>query len=291
MVLESLLSPKSAEQRPFVLLGLGFLYCSIGVLLSLWVFRTESSLIMVFLSAMAAIPLMYHMIRREEKRDLEGLPETKLLKEHAKALEAFVFLFIGLTLGYAFWYLLLSGDTITVLFEAQSTTIRSINAHVTEETAVQLKNFSSIFLNNVRVLIFCILFSFIYGSGAIFILSWNASVIGTAMGNLIRGGLSGAADLLGLERIGHYFAVVGLGLLRYSIHGIPEILSYFIAGLAGGIISFAAINHDFGSRKFEHILLDSADLLLLSLVVLFLAGLLEVWVTPWVFDLLGGSML
>jgi uncharacterized membrane protein SpoIIM required for sporulation len=61
---------------------------------------------------------------------------------------------------------------------------------------------------------------------------------------------------------------------------VPEIAAYFVAGLAGGIISIAIIRHDFGTKKFEHILLDSADLFLLSIGLLLVAGILEVWVTP-----------
>lgn len=282
MVLESLLSPWTAERRPSRLLLLGFVYCTIGVLLALWVFRTESSLIMVFLSSMAAIPLIYNIIQMEEKKDLQEMAERALLKEHAKALKAFILLFIGMTLAYAFWYVVFSGETIGVLFEAQSATIRAINGHFTASVTERLAEFSHIFLNNVRVLIFCILFSFLYGSGAIFILSWNASVIGTAMGNLVRNGLAEAAQLFGFEKVAHHFHVISYGLIRYAIHGVPEILAYFVAGLAGGIISVAAIKHDFGTQKFEHILLDSADLLLLALVILFGAGILEVWVTPFV---------
>ena len=86
-----------------------------------------------------------------------------------------------------------------------------------------------------------------------------------------------------MPTVAQYFSIGAYGLLRYAIHGIPEILAYFMAGLAGGIISIAAIRHDFGTKKFEHVLLDSADLLLLALVVTFLAGVLEVWVTPLIF--------
>lgn len=282
MVLESILNPQRAEQHPGRLLFLGALYCTIGIFLSLWVFRTESSLIMVFLTSMAAIPLMYNTIKYEEEKDAQGLQERVLLKEHAKALSAFIYLFIGMTIAYAFWYVIFSSSTIAVLFEAQKATIQSINTPATG-AATKLADFSTIFLNNVRVLVFCILFSFLYGSGAIFILSWNASVIGTAMGNLVRTGIAGAAEMLGYDKIAHYFHTISYGLLRYAVHGIPEILAYFVAGLAGGIISVAAINHDIGTRKFEHILLDSADLLLLSLLILFLSGLLEVWVTPLIF--------
>jgi uncharacterized membrane protein SpoIIM required for sporulation len=127
------------------------------------------------------------------------------------------------------------------------------------------------------------MFSFLYGAGAIFILMWNASVIGVAIGNFIRTNVAALANQLGGITIGGYFSVVSIGLFKYVIHGIPEILAYFVAALAGGIISIAIINHEYSSRKFEHILLDAADLLLLSIAIIFIAGLLEVYVTPVVF--------
>lgn len=74
-----------------------------------------------------------------------------------------------------------------------------------------------------------------------------------------------------------------IGLLRYSLHGVPEILAYFIGGLAGGIISIAVIRHDFGTKKFERILLDSSDLLITAVVVLLIAAIIEVFITPALF--------
>lgn len=285
MVLESLISPFKAEQKPGRLFALGVIFCSVGIFLSLWIFKSQSSLVMVFLTSMAALPLIYNTIIMEEEKDLEGMEEKWLLKEHSKALEAFVFMFLGSTVAFAFWYVLLSSGTVTTLFQAQTATINAINGRITANLSfnANVSFFSKIFLNNVKVLIFCILFSFVYGSGAIFILTWNASVIGTAIGNFMRTELAKAASLIGFDRIAHYFQIIGIGLLKYSIHGIPEILAYFVGGLAGGIIGIAIIKHDFGTAKFEHILLDSADLLLLSLGVLFIAALLEVFITPAIF--------
>ncbi|MBR9703225.1 hypothetical protein GOV10_04255 [Candidatus Woesearchaeota archaeon] len=283
MVLESIISPHKAEQKPAIMLLLGFIYATVGVFLSLMVFRTHSSMIMVFLAAMASIPLIYNMIIMEEEKDLQGMGEGWLLKEHAKALSVFIWLFIGMTIAFSLWYSVLSPETVSVLFQSQSDTINSINGRATGFVGSQFESFSSIFLNNVRVLVFCILFSFLYGSGAIFILSWNASVIGAAMGNIIRTELASIATNIGSPTIIHYFQIGTYSLFRYVIHGIPEILAYFMAGLAGGIISIAAIRHDFGTKKFEHILLDSADLLLLALVTVFIAGVLEVWITPLIF--------
>lgn len=285
MVLELLITPFKAEQKPGRLFLLGAIFCTVGVFLSLWIFKSQSSLVMVFLTSMAALPLVYNTVIMEEEKDLTGMEEKWLLKEHSKALKAFVFLFLGSTVAFAFWYVLLSSGTINILFQTQTATINAINGRITANLSfdANVSFFSKIFLNNIKVLIFCILFSFVYGAGAIFILMWNASVIGAAIGNFMRSELAKIAHLVGFDKISHYFQIIGIGLFKYSIHGIPEILAYFIGGLAGGIIGIAIIKHDFGTAKFEHILLDSADLLLLSFGVLFIAAVLEVFVTPAIF--------
>ena len=283
MVLESITNPQNAERSPAKLMLYGLIYTFVGSLLGLWVFHSYASMIFVFLAAIAAVPLMYNTIKYEEAKDMEGMPERKLLKEHGKALSAFMYLFIGMTLGGVALYTLMPASTVSTLFQSQTETITSINGHITGNLVEQVNAFTKIFLNNVKVMVFCAIFSLIYGAGAIFILSWNASVISAAIGNFIRGNIASYAHLVGLDRIAQYFSVISIGLLKYVIHGIPEILAYFTAGLAGGIISIAIIKHDFGTKKFEHVLLDSADLFLVSLATLFVAAILEVWVTPIIF--------
>ena len=281
MVLESLINPLRAEREPIDMLGLGIIYTAIAIALSLWVFEEYSSLVMVFLTVIATVPLVVATLRVEEKKDLIYSSERALLKEHAKALKFFMYLFVGMVICFSFAYVLLPADTVTTLFKTQTDTIREINgANAVAYSVSSFNAFSRIFLNNVRVLIFCILFSFLYGAGAIFILAWNASVIGAAIGNFIRMGIDAALVKFGALGPHHYFQIVSLGLFRYSIHGLPEILSYFIGALAGGIISMAAINHDFGSKSFEKIVFDSSELVILSVVVLVIAAFLEVYVTP-----------
>lgn len=298
MVLESLITPFKAETHPGRLVFIGAVYSAVAVLLALWVFRDYASLVMVFLAAMAALPLLYNTIVMEEEKDLTGMEERWLLKEHSRALGAFIWLFVGMTVGFFLAYTFLSSATISHAFASQIETINAINARVINFEAARTIDLTSnatgfasarftllskIFFNNLKVLIFCLLFSFLYGSGAIFILTWNASVIGTAMGNAVRSKLAELSAETGLTKVAGYFSTISLGLFMYAIHGIPEILAYFAAGLAGGIISIAVIRHDFGTRKFEHIILDAADLVLLSLAILAVAALLEVYVTPMVF--------
>ncbi len=288
MVLESLIDAVQAERKPGEMVFIGFIYAIVGTLLSIWVFKQYSSLISVFLITMASIPLVYSTIKYEEEKDLQDVDEKFLIKEHGKALRVFIYLFIGITLGYFLIYLLLPSSSINYAFKAQAETITNINARAIDNSingyfVSGINIFFKILTNNFRVLMFCVLFSFLYGLGAIFIMTWNASVIATAMGNFARSELARIALNHGSVSIAHYLQVIPLAVLRYSVHGLIEVLAYFTAGLAGGIISVAVIRHDFYSRKFEHIIMDSSDLLILSIILLIIAAFVEVYVTPLLF--------
>ena len=121
-------------------------------------------------------------------------------------------------------------------------TIIAINSQVLGEVIGNSSIVLQIFLNNFKVLLFSIFFAFFYGAGAIFILTWNASVISAAVGLFVKDKIAAVAAYSGSVGIFNYFNMFSLGLARYMIHGIPEIAAYFIGGLAGGIISVAVIN-------------------------------------------------
>lgn len=282
MVLESLINPLKAEKEPWEMFFIGLLYASVAIILSLWIFKDSASLVMVFLTSISAIPLIYRTIKLEELKGIKIQKEGRLLKEHGRALSFFMFLFFGVTVAYTIWYVFLPSALVNALFNTQTQTIVEISNRVTGSIS-GYEVLSKIFLNNIKVLAFCILFSFLYGAGAIFILTWNASVIGTAIGNFIRTNIEGYALSTGLEKVASYFHIFSIGFLKYTVHGIPEILAYFVGALAGGIISIAVIRHDFRTKKFEKVILDSADLLLISFILLVLAAVLEVYITPLLF--------
>ena len=283
MVVESLLLPLKAEKKPWQMFFIGFLYTSIGIFLSLWIFRDQASLIMVFMITMAALPIFYNTMRLEESKDMIIETETALLKEHNKAIAFFMYLFIGITIACAVWYVVLPTQTINQLFDKQIGTIQAINNQVSGNVINNLSIFWKIFFNNLKVLAFSVLFALIYGAGAIFILAWNATVIGAAIGNFIRSNISSYTSSLGMLEAGNYFHVVSLGLLKYSIHGIPEIAAYFYGGLAGGILSVALIRKHFKTEKFQTVLLDFSELVMIAVGFLVAASFLEVYVTPILF--------
>lgn len=283
MVLEALIGPKKAERHPLELFFLGALYASVAMFISMQIFDTYAGLIAVFLTVIAAMPLIYSTMKYEEKKDthLEG-GERRLLKEHSRAILFFMTMFLGMTVAFSLWYILLPAETVQHIFSVQAQTINKINS-VSGSFSADMTIFSRIFFNNIKVLVFCILFSFFYGAGSIFILTWNASVISVAIGNLFRNGIGAYADHVGWAKLGGYFHIYSVSLGRYLIHGAPEILAYFVGGLAGGIISVAIIRHDFRSGKFGKILLDVSDMVLIAIGILFVAGILEVYLTPMLF--------
>ena len=283
MVVESFLNPFRAEKNPWQMFFLGFLYTSIGILISLWIFRSEASLVMVFMITMAALPLFYNTMKLEESKDMLMDKETEILREHNKAIAFFMYMFIGITVACAVWYVTLPTSTINQLFDKQTGTIQTINNQVSGNVIYNLDVFTKIFFNNFKVLAFSILFAFIYGAGTIFILTWNATVIGAAIGNFIRANISSYTNSLGLLEAGNYFHVVSLGLLKYSVHGIPEIAAYFYGGLAGGILSVSLIRKHFKTQKFATIMKDFSELVLIGIGFLVAAAFLEVYVTPVLF--------
>ena len=284
MVLESLTTPQKAEKSPWDLIFIGAMYAAVGVFLAIWVFKDEASIVMVLLTVIATVPLVFNTMQYEEEKDSIVAKERTLLKEHAKALTFFTFMFVGFVLAFSFAYIFLPDGLVKDIFDAQLITIQNINSRVSGNVDGATIGSGTLFLqilaNNLKVLLFCLFFSFFYGAGSIFILTWNASVISAAIGTFFREKISLYAQAAGMAKVGGYFHIYSLSLLRYFIHGIPEIFGYFIGGLAGGIISVAVIRHDFGTPLFNKVVSDSLYLIFLAVFVLIIAALIEVYVTP-----------
>ncbi|MFH0752691.1 MAG: hypothetical protein V1914_03795, partial [archaeon] len=131
MVLESLIKPWTAERKPLNLLIYGALYASVAVILSLWIFRDQASMIMVFLTVLACIPLIYKALIDEEKKDVKIKEEMSILREHSRILLFLLFLFLGFVIAFSLWFIFLPGATAESLFDTQLNTISAINSQAT----------------------------------------------------------------------------------------------------------------------------------------------------------------
>ena len=116
-------------------------------------------------------------------------------------------------------------------------------------------------------MIFTLFLSLIFGAGAIFVLTWNASVISTAINIFTQ----------------HTIKEIPLGVLRYMIHGFPEIAAYFITALAGGIFGVGILRNGIRGKRFIHVLENTVILLFIALIILLIAAVIEVYLTPIIF--------
>jgi uncharacterized membrane protein SpoIIM required for sporulation len=286
-MLESIINPKSAERGPWKMLFIGILYASLSLLLVNWFFKSDlvlseySGILVVLFCVMFSLPYMYFMIRTEEDEDehVEGF--FSVWKVHKDAIYAFMWLFLGFIIAFSFWNIILQNSQ---LFNAQLETYCMINnpgniedcvakysldQKVIASTGAATKElrFLSILENNVYVMIFTLVFSLIFGAGAIFILAWNASVISSAIGIFTK----------------YQLTSIPFGLGRYMIHGFPEIAAYFITALAGGIFGTGILRNGFKNKHFLRIVENTILLLFLAIIILIVAAAIEVYFTPIVF--------
>ncbi len=282
-MLEAIIKPKSAEKRPWKMFFIGIVYASLSLILVRFFFSTDqvlskfSGMTVVTFCVMFSLPFMYYMIKREEKQDegIEGL--TEVWRVHGDAIFAFMWLFLGFIVAFSFWNILL-GDSN--LFNAQLETYCMINnpsdiggcvsqygmengGSITGGATKQTR-FLAILENNVYVMIFTLIFSLIFGAGAIFILAWNATVIAAAIGIFTK----------------YQIGEIPIGIARYMIHGFPEITAYFITALAGGIFGVGFIRNGVRDKRFLRVVGNTIILLFIALIVLVVAGLIEVYLTP-----------
>ncbi len=262
-----LFNPKKAERHPIEMGLLGFFYASLSILLSAWIFPDYSSLVMVFLTVLSCLYVVQGILKLEESKEKDYLSEEWLLREHSKVLTFLLFLFIGFVFAFAFWTLVLPADTVSVLFNMQGDVVEGIRGMVATGDATSGEAFYIILFNNFKVLFISLVFAFFYGAGAIFILAWNASVMGFVVGDLAR------------QTLG--FVALPIAFTKYFLHGIPEMLAYLTISLAGGIIYISAWRGDFLKQgRLKRLVLDSVILVVLSAILLFAAAAIEVYISP-----------
>ncbi len=280
MMLDRLVPLKRIMRHPWEMGYIGLIYSSVAIILVNFVFSKDyvlsqySGIMLVLITLICCLPYMYRIIKQEEGKDLEISDQGKLIMEHSKALKALMWLFLGLVIGFSFWYLVLPQGDAPKAFDAQIKTFCTINSPQNYESCLQqyglitgkaasVGHLMAIFSNNLYVMIFTLVFSLFFGAGAIFILIWNASVIAAAIGMF-------AKNLSGMP----------FGLVRYLIHGLPEISAYFVAALSGGIVSVAFMRKDLRGERLWIILQDALILIIVAILILIASAFMEVYLTP-----------
>lgn len=274
-MLESLFNFREINSRPYLAFLWAFAIISVSVIIAMQIgFKiavgtASVNLTGIFTLAFALISSSYIMtaiIRREELMEEKAIRahySKGFWERHRKDLLIFLYFFGGATLAFAVWTMLLPADT----FQVQIPSICAMRPYlsvcdspmITGSVTSPSVSFMNILTNNLRVTAFSFVFAFIFGAGAVFILLWNAGILGICIGLMSRS-----------------LAEIPVNSIRFLPHGIPEIAGYILAGLAGSLISIAII------RKADRDILksvawDSAVVLIVGVVLVVLGAFIEAY--------------
>ncbi|MBU0635529.1 stage II sporulation protein M [Candidatus Micrarchaeota archaeon] len=272
MVLEAIIKSRFALTHPLAMLFFAIAITTVSMGISIATFPDYSSVLCIAFITIGSMPVLFQIFTQEETEEAEhpASPAT-FLERHFNIISVFVFLFIGIAITYCFWYLYLPTELGETIFAEQDKNLERIGQLRGQATAgaalmaceshdFWALSLSCIFANNAVVLIWSLILAFFYGAGAIFLIAWNASVVGIAVGQeILVNGLSG-----GLIR--------AIGLIP---HGIFEIGGYVVGAIAGGIISAAIAKKIYLKKEFEIIIKDVIILVIIAFILVLLGALLE----------------
>ena len=246
-MIDKLLKATLIEKKPWYGVILGFLFASLGIIFAYLIFKTEPSFPAVFLTTLAAAPLIIKIIKSEKK-------EKSILRRHEKIIEVYFYLFFGMTIAFALFHAFLPVEISNSIFSEQ------LNKFSTGYFTAQSQLFFEIIINNLGLVLFFFLLSLFYGSGSMFLLAWNSSILGVMWGNILKISFYLMNPFNFVRNVFFIFPFL-----------LPEIEAYFLASVAGGIVS---VNLD-NKKKLETAMNDSLLFLILSIVLIVIAGAIE----------------
>ncbi len=273
MVLEALLEPESAVKNPLKITVVAFFFVTVGVWAAQFFDPSSAGLMAVVAVALPSMTMINALFSYEEgETETEArVLHSRTLSRHVSVLIVLVAYFVGLVVGFTAWYLLLPHESSQSIFSAQITQLEQIRGSF-YGFAVKYGMeyaFETIFLRNLQVLMLILAASVAYGAGCIFILAWNASIIGVFLGEIAKTYVFHAAPEFSLA------AGIGKGVLGLVPHGSFELLAYLTAALAGGILSSSLVRRLYRQPEFAVILYDVAKLVSWSVFLLAIGAAIE----------------
>jgi len=266
MVLEQIYSVDFLRKSPIYTFLLGINYALIGLGAALLMFPEDPALVAVAITSILFLPSLYKLAVLEEKeeRSEKGFSLSKIFRIQKQFIKVYLYAFLGIFVVFSVFSIVLPKLAVNHLFREQLAILSS-----TGQAIFSKGLFFGILTNNLKIFLLCFLVSFVLGNGAIFIITWNASVWGTIFGNLANT----AATAVGKSPF-IYFVLI---LISVFPHMILEIVAYILAIIAGTLISEGFLKEKFGSEKMNRIMRDNLLLLLVAILILVLGALVETY--------------
>jgi uncharacterized membrane protein SpoIIM required for sporulation len=273
MVLEHIFPEDWLEKRTWFAFVLGAGYSLVGILLASMLFPGDPALVAVAFTSLLLLPELYKMFDMEERRErMEKAVTFKALwRDDIDLIKIYIFLFLGILMVYSFSTMLLPSFETNTLFREQLE-IRLGQGFAGQAVAGVFGSdlFWSLLSNNFMVMLACFFLALLTGDGAIFLITWNASVWGTIFGFTAK-----SASMISGQ---HPFLVFGTVMLIVFPHMMIEAICYFLAAISGSVISKDVLLEKLDSDRFMEVFSFNLYLLLAAVVFLLLGASVETFV-------------
>jgi len=273
MVLEHIFPEDWLERKGRYAFILGVIYSLVGILVAAVIFPGDPALVAVAFTSLLLLPELYKIFSIEERRESvqKGISLSNLWKDDLDIVRIYIFLFLGILLVYSLGTIVLPSLHTNTLFREQLE-IRLGQGFSGQATAINFSSglFFSLLSNNFLVMIACFILALLTGDGAIFLITWNASVWGTIFGFTAKnaGAFSGQNPLV-------MFLII---MLIVFPHMILEALSYFLSAISGSMTSKDVLLENFASQRFFEVFGLNLYLLLFAILFLLLGAGIETFV-------------
>lgn len=267
MVLEHLFPEEWLEKKTRYAFLLGAGYSIIAIIIARILFPADPALVAVAITSLLLLPELYKIFTLEERREdrEKRFSMKELWKDSIPFIKIYIFLFLGIFFVYAIAAVILPSMSTNTLFREQLA-MRGISG----DAVIDMGTFWEILINNWWVMAACFILSLLTGDGAIFLITWNASVWGTIFGITAK-----YAALFAKANPLYYLMLI---LLIVFPHMMLEALSYILASISGAVISKDVILEKFESKRFNEVFLYNFMLFLFGVLFLILGALVEAYV-------------
>lgn len=287
MVLEHIFPPDWLEQKTKYAFLLGVGYSILGILIAKVLFPKDSGLVSVAFISLLLLPELSKIFSIEERQEMmeSEFSFKELFRDDGDVVKIYIFLFLGVLMVFTVATLILPPQETNRLFE-QQLEIRGNSGHTADQLTYEGvfadeftftgNLFWNLLKNNFRVLLACFLIALLTGDGAIFIITWNASVWGTIFGITARHA-SEYASQYPAQAVLSYSAPIMILLIFLIVfwHMMIEAIAYFCAAISGSIISKDVLLEKFDSDRFKMVFKFNVYLFIVALVFLVLGALVE----------------
>ncbi len=259
-MIEAIITPSKAKKSPLDVAILAFVFVTIAVATQLLLPEISGSII-VF-AIIPSIPLLWSLLEREEEEEekaIKALAE-KSIAYHMPLIEAFTYYFIGAVAAYAFWFVLIPSGARAAIYASQINELKAISSLAMSAHIFKPAIFELLITHNLQVMFLMFVFCLVYGIGSVYMLLWNASLMGVFIGSkIVENGIVGGL----------------IGIFGILPHAMFEIGGYFVATIAGGIFSMALVRKHYQRGEFKYILRDIALLALTAIILIIIGALVE----------------